>query len=152
MSLKELNIIPEPVNFSSKEGTFTLNGKTLILTDLKSKEIAEQLKEILLSTLGLNIAIKEDLQIKESNNTIVLKTVNNEKQLNQESYTLIVSQDRIEIVAPAPNGVFYGIQTMRQLIQTDKIENKKIDLEISIPCVAIEDHPRFKWRGLTFLY
>jgi len=60
MSLKELNIIPEPVNISSKEGTFTLNENTLILTDLKSKEIAEQLKEILLSTLGLNIAIKED--------------------------------------------------------------------------------------------
>ncbi|MHA1460706.1 MAG: glycoside hydrolase family 20 zincin-like fold domain-containing protein [Promethearchaeota archaeon] len=148
MSLKELNIIPEPVNISSKEGTFTLNGKTLILTDLKSKEVAEQLKEILLLTLGLNIAIKEDLQTKESNNIIVLKTVNNEKQLNHEGYALTVSQDRIEISASTPNGVFYGIQTMRQLIPTDKIENKKIDLEISIPCVVIEDHPRFKWRGL----
>jgi hypothetical protein len=36
MSLKEPNIIPEPVNISSKEGAFILNDKTLILTDLKS--------------------------------------------------------------------------------------------------------------------
>ena len=143
MSSKELNIIPEPVNISSKEGKFTLNEKTLILTDLKSKEIAEQLKEILLSTLGLNIAIEEDLQTKESNNIIILKTVNSEKQLNHEGYTLTISQDRIEISASTPNGVFYGIQTMRQLIPTDKIRSKNI----SIPCVEIEDYPRFHWRG-----
>ena len=146
MSLKEINIIPEPVNISSKEGAFILNDKTLILTDLKSKEIAEQLKEILLS-IGLNIAIKEDLQTKESNNIINLKTVNNEKQLNHEGYTLIVSQDRIEIVSSTPNGVFYGIQTMRQLIPLETIGNKNLNLEFSIPCVVIEDYPRFQWRG-----
>ena len=147
MTLKEINIIPEPVNISSKEGAFILNEKTLILTDQKSKEVAEQLKEILLSTLGLNIAIKEDLQTKENKNVIVLKTINNEKQLNHEGYTLIVSQDRIEIVAPTPNGVFYGIQTMRQLIPLKTIGDKNIDLILSIPCVVIEDYPRFHWRG-----
>ena len=147
MTLKELNIIPEPVNISSKEGAFTLNEQTLILTDLNLKKIAEQLKEILLSTLGLNIAIKEDLQTKESNNIIILKTVNNEKQLNQEGYNLIVSQDHIEISASTPNGVFYGIQTMRQLIPLETIGNKSSNLEISLPCVVIEDYPRFKWRG-----
>jgi len=147
MSLKELNIIPEPVNISLKEGTFTFNENTLILTDLKTKEIAEQLKEILLSTLGLNIAIKEDLQTKESNNVIILKTVNDEKQLSHEGYTLIVSQDRIDILASMPNGVFYGIQTMRQLIPLETIGNKNLNLEFSIPCVVIEDYPRFKWRG-----
>ncbi len=147
MTLKELSIIPEPVNISSKEGAFTLNKKTLILTDLKLIAIAEQLKQVLLSTLGLNIAIKEDLQTKESNNVIILKTVNNEKQLKHESYSLIVSQDRIEIVASTPNGVFYGIQTMRQLIPLEAIGGKNINLEFSIPCVVIEDYPRFKWRG-----
>ena len=147
MTQKELKIIPEPVNISSKEGAFTLNNKTLILTDLKLKGIAEHLKQFLLSTLGLNIAIKEDLQTRESNNIIILKTVKNEKQLNHEGYTLIVSQDRIEIVASTPNGVFYGIQTMRQLIPTEKIGNKNLNLEFSIPCVVIEDYPRFQWRG-----
>lgn len=147
MSLKEFNIIPEPVNISSKEGAFILNDETLILTDLKTKEIAEQLKEILLLTLGLNLVIKEDLHNDERNNIIILKTSNNEKQLNHEGYALIVSQDHIEISASTPNGVFYGIQTMRQLIPTDKIGSKNIDLEIFIPCVVIEDYPRFKWRG-----
>ncbi len=147
MTLKELDIIPEPVNISSKEGAFTLNEQTLILTDLKLKAIAEQLKQILLITLGLNIVIKEDLQTKESNNIIILKTINNEKQLNHKGYTLIVSPNHIEISASTPSGVFYGIQTMQQLIPTDKIGSKNIDLEISIPCVVIEDYPRFKWRG-----
>jgi hexosaminidase len=148
MTLKELKIIPEPVNIASKEDTFILNEKTLILTDLKLKKVAEQLKEILLSMFGLNIAIKEDLQTKESNNVIILKISNNEKQINPEGYTLIVTQNRMEVSSSAPNGVFYGIQTMRQLIPTDKIGSKNIDLEFSIPCVVIKDYPRFKWRGL----
>lgn len=147
MTLKELNIIPEPVSILLKEGAFTLNEKTLILTDLKSKEIAEQLKQILLSTLGLNLVIKEDLHTIESNNIIILKTINNEKQTNSEGYNLTVSQDRIEIVASTPNGVFYGIQTMRQLIPLETIGNKNLNLEFSIPYVVIEDYPRFQWRG-----
>ncbi|TKJ27663.1 MAG: beta-N-acetylhexosaminidase [Promethearchaeota archaeon Loki_b31] len=147
MTQKELNIIPEPVNISSKEGAFTLNEKTLILTDLKLKAIAEQLKQILLSTLGLNLVIKEGSQTKETNNIIILKTVKNEKQLNHEGYTLIVSQKRIEILAPTPNGIFYGIQTMRQLIPLKIIGTKNIGLKLSIPCVVIEDYPRFQCRG-----
>ncbi|GAI75787.1 unnamed protein product, partial [marine sediment metagenome] len=85
--------------------------------------------------------ITGDLQTKESNNIIILKTVNNEKQLNHEGYTLIVSKDRIEIGASTPNGVFYGIQTMQQLIPLESIGNKNLHLEFSIPCVVIEDHP-----------
>ncbi len=147
MTLKELNIIPEPVNISLEEGAFTLSGKTLILTDLKLKAIAEQLKQILLSTLGLNLVVKEASQTNENKNVIILKKDINEKQADFERYNLIISQDHIEISASTPNGVFYGIQTMRQLIPTDKFVSKNIDLEISIPCVVIEDYPRFSWRG-----
>jgi len=147
MTLKELNVIPKPVNISLKEGVFTLNEQTVILVDLKLKEIAEQLKEILLSTLGLNILVKEDLQTKDSSNIIILKTINNEKQLNPEKYTLIVSKDIIEIVASTASGVFYGIQTMLQLIPLVSIGKKNLNLEFSIPCVVIEDYPRFQWRG-----
>ena len=147
MTLKELNVIPDPVNISLKEGAFTLNEQTVILVDLKLKEIAEQLKEILLSTLGLNILVKEDLQTKDSSNIIILKTIKDEKELNYEGYTLIVSKDLIEIVASTAKGVFYGIQTMLQLIPLVSIGNKNLNLEFSIPCVVIKDYPRFQWRG-----
>ncbi len=98
-------------------------------------------------TKKLPFKIIFNYETKERNNIIVLKIVNNEKQLKHESYSLIVSQDRIEIVASTPNGVFYGIQTMRQLIPLEAIGGKNINLEFSIPCVVIEDYPRFKWRG-----
>ncbi|NVM16510.1 MAG: beta-N-acetylhexosaminidase [Candidatus Lokiarchaeota archaeon] len=147
MTLKKFNIIPEPVNILLKEGAFILNEETLILTDLKVKKIAEQLKQILLSMLGLNINIKGDIQTNIKENLIILKIVHNEKQLNGEGYKLGISQDCIEIVASTPKGLFYCIQTLRQLIPLDNIRKKDLKHEFFIPCVEIEDYPRFQWRG-----
>ncbi|NVM44776.1 MAG: beta-N-acetylhexosaminidase [Candidatus Lokiarchaeota archaeon] len=147
MTLKEINIIPEPANISLKEGAFFLNEQTQILTDVKVKETAEQLKQILSSVLGLNIPIEEYKQTNESKNLIILKRIYSEKHLNHEGYTLIVSQDRIEIMASTSKGLFYGIQTLRQLIPQDKVKNENLNLEFFIPCVVVEDYPRFQWRG-----
>ncbi|MCG6914267.1 beta-N-acetylhexosaminidase, partial [bacterium BMS3Abin03] len=147
MILKELNLIPEPVNISLKEGTFTLNEQTLILIEGKLKNIAEQLKQFFSLKLGLNINIEEDNQIKEHPNVITLKTFNDEKKLDYEGYKLLVSQDRIEIVSSTPKGVFYGTQTLRQLISPNITDNKNESSVFCIPCVDIEDYPRFQWRG-----
>lgn len=55
-----------------------------------------------------------------------------------ESYTLLVSKDSIIITAPEYAGMFYAVQTLLQLADFDKGR---------IPCVRIEDAPRFAWRG-----
>jgi hexosaminidase len=58
-----------------------------------------------------------------------------------ESYSLTVSPDRIMIVAPNDLGVLHGYETLLQLVSTD-------DQGFYIPCLKIEDRPRFAWRGL----
>lgn len=55
--------------------------------------------------------------------------------LGPEGYELTVSHHRITIRASHPAGIFYGKQTLRQLLPGP------------IPCVHIEDQPRFRWRG-----
>ena len=58
--------------------------------------------------------------------------------LGTEGYRLDVTPDSIHIRGFDPAGVFYGIQTVRQLLLADSTQ---------IPCLTIEDSPRFQWRG-----
>ncbi len=64
-----------------------------------------------------------------------LTTHNANPDLAPEGYELIVNPDRVIIRAPQPAGLFYGTQTLRQLLPGP------------IPCLRIEDKPRFSWRG-----
>jgi hexosaminidase len=68
--------------------------------------------------------------------------------LGPEGYELFVKPDRIMIRATSSAGLFYGAQTLRQLvpIQEPSVENKT-DAGIIIPCLYIVDRPRFQWRG-----
>lgn len=60
--------------------------------------------------------------------------------LGNEGYRLSVRPDRVEMRAAEPNGIFYAIQTFRQLLRGEG--------ELcGAPCVEIEDAPRFSWRG-----
>jgi hexosaminidase len=58
-----------------------------------------------------------------------------------ESYTLEVTGEGASLVAPAPIGIIRGLETLLQLVDIDA-------QSFSIPCVKIEDRPRFRWRGL----
>jgi len=62
-------------------------------------------------------------------------------QANPESYTLQVDDKGITLKAPTHTGLFYGLQTLRQLAPPDAAQH-------SIAAVRIEDAPRFGYRGL----
>ncbi len=64
---------------------------------------------------------------------------------NPEGYHLLITKRNILIEANDNRGLFYGVQTLRQLltIKSDK------QSEIKIPAVEIYDYPKFKWRGLN---
>jgi len=67
----------------------------------------------------------------------------------EEAYTLEVTQTGVDIRARTPRGVFYGVQTLRQLLPI-AIEKDTLNegAEWSIPFITIKDAPRFGWRGL----
>lgn len=65
--------------------------------------------------------------------------------VGNEGYTLVCDDDGVIITAAAPAGLFYGVQTLRQLAQLDL---RQAGIAITCPRVRIEDRPRFQWRGL----
>ena len=56
---------------------------------------------------------------------------------NPEGYQLDVTPGGIDLRAGSPDGLFYGMQTLRQLYAGGEV-----------PCVSIRDNPRFGYRGL----
>ena len=142
-----ISIIPKPVKVDIKQLSFTLNNNTVILTDLDLIEQAESLKNFIAPATGFELVIKNLTNEDGDNNTIILNIEENEKILNPEGYLLEVSQEKIEILGRTPQGVFYGIQTLRQLFPGEIESSSKIYIEWSVPCVSIEDFPRFSWRG-----
>jgi hexosaminidase len=61
--------------------------------------------------------------------------------LGEEGYALSITADAVALRADGPAGLFYGVQTLRQMLPSPPAET------VSLPAVTIRDVPRFPWRG-----
>lgn len=73
-----------------------------------------------------------------------------DNNLPKEGYNLKVTNNGVTLSAKEPAGIFYGVQTLLQLLpkQIESKDAQRSSVEWSIPVVTIEDSPRFGWRGL----
>jgi len=136
------HVIPLPVEIIMHNGTFDINSKTIIKTgaDADLMNEAQYLTALLQENSGIQIEIAA---AHSGTKKSILLTVNNDLS-NPEGYYLLVSENNISIEAGSDQGVFYGIQTLRQLL-TQSNTGKG---EISIRCQEIRDEPRFRYRGM----
>ena len=71
------------------------------------------------------------------------------KDLGTEGYLLNITASGIEIIANKPNGIFYGVQTLLQMLPPIMMNSSKQNYSLcEVRCAEIEDFPRFQWRGL----
>ncbi|WP_420455652.1 beta-N-acetylhexosaminidase [Rubrivirga sp.] len=68
--------------------------------------------------------------------------------LGAEGYELEVTADRVTVDAATPAGLFYGVQTLRQLMPARVEYGAAMPGPFEIPAVRIVDRPRFAWRGM----
>lgn len=146
------NIIPQPESLAFREGTFTLNSETVIKADESSFE-AQFLQQYIHENNGLKLSINKNAK---SENCIALNYALSPKlsvtknssgkrssyKSNKEEYMLLINKSEITIAAQENAGIFYGIQTLLQLLPLEEKD------EIKIPCLLINDQPKFKWRGM----
>lgn len=69
-------------------------------------------------------------------------TIDEKIKLPEEGYRINITTQKVEIMASSSKGIFYGIQSLNQLIQKDRGTKS-----IKLPVIMIEDYPRFSWRG-----
>jgi len=66
---------------------------------------------------------------------------------NEEAYKLKVTPSKVMLSASTARGILMGIQTIRQLFPAE-FEGKGLAASWTLPCVEIEDQPRFPYRGV----
>ena len=142
-------VIPKPETIKVVEGTFTFGPETTIRVSDETRQEGEYLVDLLAPPTGWTLAVEPCLPANDGANTVTLRLVAEKKHLGDEGYRLEVSKDRIVIEAPTSTGVFYGCQTLRQLLPAAvECTCRTLGVDWTVPCVKIQDKPRFSWRGL----
>ena len=146
----KISIIPKPLELKQNNGSFSINSETKILSNQNHPElikIGEYLAENLNTSTGFNLKVEPGSNSSDLPNSIFLQLNKNQDDLGDEGYELLVSTQSVIVRADNAAGLFYGVQTIRQLLPTE-IEGSEKNGGLIIPGTHIVDQPRFSWRGM----
>ena len=138
-----IDIVPEPVFMVQKEGSYVISKKTKICFQNlgQNNETARQITRSL-----KKLHIRPSFSPEPTSDCIIFllnDTVND--LIGEEGYLLEVRADRILISANSEVGLFYGYQTLAQMLPPDASDVHYS--RIQLPSCTIQDFPRFAWRG-----
>ncbi|MEO6873429.1 MAG: beta-N-acetylhexosaminidase [Opitutaceae bacterium] len=140
-----LTIIPIPVSCRLTGGSpFPLTAKTVVATggDQALRSVAAQLAKLLVVTVAESAPTGGNVISLGVDPALTAR-------LGAEGYFLSVTADGAAIRGGGPAGVFYGVQTLRQLLPPDieRFGHRAGGGGLTVAAVEIEDKPRFSWRG-----
>ncbi len=152
-SVMSINLIPKPLDVHLKEGHVTLTPETQIVvesTDPEAREVGQYLSDKIHLSSNFSIPVKVGTIEGDDRRSIALIQSDVDKKSGEEGYVLDVRPQRITVKANSPTGLFYGVQTLLQLLPPDIYSNDqtRTDVDWVIPCVHISDKPRYTWRGM----
>lgn len=141
---RSIGIVPKPVRLVPRSGAFELSPRTVVVSDPAVAAESAYLREFVARATGYELPAVETAD----GDRIVLAIVPEADALGSEGYRLIVGESGVAIAAATSAGVFQGIQTLLQLLPPAVFAAANGgDRAWPIPCVEIEDRPRFGWRG-----
>ena len=127
-----LSIIPQPVSFQERDGTYALHsGQSITARGAASADLPAV--QGLLAGAGIALGAADD------GGALILEE---NTALPDEGYQLSIDENGLRLAARSSAGIFYGAQTIRQLLPVDCAGTAQL------PCAQIEDAPRFAWRGM----
>lgn len=146
----QMSIIPLPKKITPADGSFELDEQTRIaVSGAATKKIARMLNEFISPATGFSLEITNGKDT--TGKYIEFKIDDNLSNLTEEGYELNVTPDAVTIASAGQAGLFYGVQTLRQLLPAEIYSREKQDsrnIKWLIPAIHIEDAPEFKWRGM----
>jgi hexosaminidase len=140
-----INLIPKPAEMQVKDGFIKLNKATSVsINKAEASDVATAFVKQWNTATGFTA--KVSLGTKGTIRFNLLQTA--DPKLGEEGYTLVSGSGYITISANKEAGLFYGLQTLLQLLPASIESAVPVMENWSIPCVQITDYPRFAWRGL----
>ena len=145
----EYNIIPYPKQLIPELGSFTFNKLTTVQCASDQPEmihLANQFKDHMNAVTGFKL-VTHEYSTSDSINSVIFQL--SPAIDNTEGYSLTISPKSIRISANSANGLFYGLQTLYQLLPPEIYGSQPAaQIKWSAPSVRIIDSPRFVYRGL----
>ena len=146
LSLGDIAILPKPVHIMANDGFFEISKDTKIIVDSETGHLGDFLSKLLSPSMGFELDISDGRPVR---NSIQLSVNPALEDLAEEGYRLTADKKGVLIEAPAEAGIFYGMQTLRQLLPAEIFSKAaQADIRWAVPSVEIKDMPRFKWRGM----
>ncbi len=147
------SLIPVPVSMQTSSGHFTLQQNTAIelaTNDADAKRVADMLSQKLKTPTGYALLVKPVSGGDNAAGNIRLQLVK-DNTLGKEGYKLTVDPNAVSIAANTAAGLFYGTQTLLQMLPKE-VEDSTVVQNVAwtVPAATITDYPRFAWRGLMF--
>ncbi len=144
-------IIPLPLSMQVAPGAFSIDAQTALIAPDAAHTVATYLALRLRKVSGFKLPIRTR-RVHNDSTTIVLRlAAGTEADTGEEGYRLSVRSGQVDILAATPAGLFYGVQTLLQMLPPDVHAPNPPRLapgELRLPQVEIADRPRFSWRGL----
>ena len=155
----QLKLIPEPKEVHLQEGGFHVRPTTRIVVELghqaEDRIAAETLAEEIHDQSGLKLSIAgAKAESKQEGSAIVLARLQDHSvrefleskglkrdSIGDQGYLLFSDNAHLIVAANTGQGLFYGVQTLRQLLRAD-------GGKLVCPAVAIRDWPSMEWRGV----
>ena len=121
---------------------------TPILVDGAGRETAEFLATTLFKSTGYRFQISTNSGLAAVPQAILLTTNSALTNLGSEGYELSIDTNSVVIRAPTAAGLFYGVQTLLQLLPPEIYSARPVTaVPWTAPCIYVQDWPRFSWRG-----
>jgi hexosaminidase len=141
-------IIPRPVLLEPRAGEFTLRATTEIAVSAADSMIAHAFARSLTPATGYALSVRVGAPRSGARSVIALIRDPSLDSLGREGYTLDASQDRVVIRAASGTGLFYGTQSLKQLLPPEVLRSARVaGVAWTAPAARIVDKPRFVWRG-----
>lgn len=149
----QLPVIPLPASVESRSGKFRFSPDFFLLCSPSAESArsisffaAEKLRRI----TGLAVPVVENLTENSPRNRMVFDLDDSDSTLEEESYELEISPADISLKAGGSAGLFYGVQTLLQLLpsELESVQGMNQNRELGLPCLKVTDIPRFPYRGM----
>ena len=135
----ECVIVPLPVSYEPQKGKLSLSSKSVVyVADKALVRPATMFCSNVAAEKGLQFAVVEGAAQGKGSIALAL-----DQSLAEEEYTLTIAKSGVVVKGGSEKAVFYGLQSLRQVIFHSKGNSKKVAVE----CINVKDKPHFGYRG-----
>jgi hexosaminidase len=145
------DVIPKPLAQAPERGSFDLRPAARIVVhggEPEAARVARLLAASLRPATGYRLPVSTS-RSDVPNGSIALGLTPGHRQLGEEGYRLVVTPSGVTLTAARAAGLFWGAQTLRQLLPAAIEADARVAGPWRLPLGTIHDRPRFAWRGLA---